>query len=70
MAHSTRPVYCAMLRTKSGYFRSPDGERLIDPDSSTACYTCVLTQRPVGPDAMPVNADSCGPDRGCFRAER
>jgi hypothetical protein len=62
--------FCLYLRTKNGYFRSPQGERLIDPDSRTACYTCLLTQRPVGPDEMPCNARECGPARGCFREER
>ena len=61
--------YCVFLRTKMGYFRSPDGERLIDPDSSTACYTCLKTQRPFGPDGMPADAQSCGLDRACFREE-
>jgi hypothetical protein len=69
VAQSTNRVFCNMLRTKTGYYRSPDGERLIDPESSTACYTCVLTQRPFGPDGLPSNAQSCGPDRGCFKAE-
>jgi hypothetical protein len=62
-------LFCAMLRSKMGYFRSPTGERLIDSDSSTACYTCLLTQRPVGPDGMPANADYCGSDRACFKTE-
>ncbi len=70
MAQNTNRVFCGMLRTKTAYWRSPDGERLIDPQSSTACYTCLLTQRPVGPDDLPVNAGSCGPDRGCFKADR
>ncbi|MFI5352479.1 MAG: hypothetical protein ACHQZS_05885 [Candidatus Binatales bacterium] len=61
--------YCVLLRTKTGYYRSPEGERLIDPDSSTACYNCLLTQRPVGPDGMPVEARSCSEDRACFRDE-
>ena len=62
-------AFCAMLRTKNGYFRSPMGERLIDADSSTACYNCLLTQRPYGPDGMPANAEYCGNDRGCFKPE-
>ncbi len=66
---SAKRKYCALLRTKTGYYRSPDGERLIDPDSSTACYNCLLTQRPVGPEGMPVDARSCGEDRACFREE-
>jgi hypothetical protein len=61
--------FCLYLRTKNGYFRSPEGERLIDPDSSTACYTCLLTQRPVGPDGLPCAARDCGPDRACFRED-
>jgi len=69
-AASVRVTFCALLRTKNGYFRSPAGERLIDPSSSTACYHCVLTQRPYGPDGMPVNAIECGAERGCFVAER
>jgi hypothetical protein len=69
MAQSTNRIFCGMLRTKTGYYRSPEGERIIDPESSTACYTCVLTQRPFGPDGLPANAQSCGPGRGCFKAE-
>jgi hypothetical protein len=68
---SDRPQrsFCAMLRTKNGYFRSSMGERLIDARSSTACYNCLLTQRPYGPDGMPANADYCGPQRSCFKPE-
>ena len=62
-------TFCAMLRTKNGYFRSAEGNRLIDPESSTACYNCLSTQRPYGPDGMPANAEYCGPARGCFRPE-
>jgi hypothetical protein len=58
-----------MLRTKSGYFRSPDGERSIDADDATACYNCLLTQRPFGPDGMPVDPAYCGDARACFRPE-
>ena len=47
----------------------PGGDRLIDPDSPTACYTCLLTLRPVGPDGVPVHADTCGADRDCFSPE-
>ena len=61
--------YCALLRTKTGYYRSPEGERLIHPASSTACYNCLLTQQAVGPDGMPVDARSCGESRACFREE-
>jgi hypothetical protein len=70
-AMSDRPnrTFCLMLRTKNGYFRSSMGERLIDPGSTTACYNCLLTQRPYGPDGMPANADSCGPERSCFKPE-
>ena len=60
---------CLMLRTKTGYVRLADGSRMIDPASSTACYACLLTQRPFGPDGMPANPDFCGSARGCFRPE-
>jgi hypothetical protein len=43
--------FCALLRTKTAYYRTPDGDRIFKPDDSTACYTCLKTQRPVGPDA-------------------
>jgi hypothetical protein len=69
MANAMDRKFCTMLRTKSGYFRSASGERLIDPGSTTACYTCLLTQRPFGPDGMPADADYCGSDRGCFKPE-
>ena len=62
--------FCALLRTKTAYYRNPDGERMFDPDSSTACYTCLKTQRPVGPDGRPVDAHSCGAGRGCFEREQ
>jgi len=62
-------TFCLMLRTKTGYFRSVAGQRLIDLDSSTACYNCLLTQRPYGPDEMPANAELCRPERACFRPE-
>ena len=42
--------FCALLRTKTAYYRTPDGERIFKPDDSAACYTCLKTQRPVGPD--------------------
>jgi hypothetical protein len=61
--------FCALLRTKTAYFRSHDGERLFNPESTTACYNCLVTQRPFGPDGMPVNADSCRADRACFKPE-
>jgi hypothetical protein len=61
--------FCLYLRTKTAYFRTPDGERMFNPESSTACYTCLKTQRPFGPDAMPADANSCGEDRGCFDKE-
>ncbi len=58
--------FCLYLRTKSAYFRTPEGERVFEPESSTACYTCLKTQRPYGPDGMPADAGSCGEERGCF----
>lgn len=69
MAQIASTTFCRLLRTKFSYFRAPGGERLIDPDSTTACYTCLLTQRPIGPDGMPVNARTCGADRDCFSPE-
>ena len=73
MSDSAMPAttrnFCLYLRTKNGYFRSPEGRRLIDPDSSTACYRCLLTQRPVGPDGMPCDAQQCSEDRSCFKEE-
>jgi len=61
--------FCLYLRTKNGYFRSPEGRRMIDPDSSTACYRCLLTQSPVGPDGLPCDARQCTEGRGCFKEE-
>jgi hypothetical protein len=69
MAETAKPNFCLMLREKSGYFRSATGERLFDPASSTACYRCLLTQRPFGPDSMPVNPDYCASTRACFQSE-
>jgi hypothetical protein len=67
---SEEQTFCLMLRTKTGYFRSLQGDRLIDTDDTTACYNCLLTQRPFGPDGMPANAAFCRADRACFRADR
>jgi hypothetical protein len=64
-----REISCLMLRTKGGYFRSLEGRRLIDAEDSTACYTCLLTQRPFGPDGMPAEPAYCGDARACFRPE-
>ena len=61
--------FCAYLRTKTAYYRNSTGERMFDAASSTACYTCLRTQRPVGPDGQPVDAASCGENRGCFEQE-
>ena len=61
---------CGLLRTKTAYYRTPVGERIFDPDSTTACYTCLATQRPYGPDGMPVDPGSCGAERGCFEEEK
>ena len=66
----TPQTFCHNLRTKTAYYRNPDGTRMFDPDSTTACYTCLKTQRPVGPDGRPADADTCGADRGCFEEER
>ncbi len=62
--------YCRYLRTKTAYFRNADGERMFEPESSTACYTCLKTQRPMGPDGKPVDPDACSRERGCFEEER
>lgn len=61
--------FCLYLRTKTAYFRTPQGERIFEPDSSTACYTCFKTQLPYGPDGKPADAHSCGEDRGCFNRD-
>ena len=52
MAQIASANLCRLLRTKFSYFRAPGGDRLIDPESTTACYTCLLTQRPVGPVSL------------------
>ena len=44
MAESKRQL-CLYLRTKTAYFRTPEGERMFDPESATACYTCLKTRR-------------------------
>lgn len=63
-------LYCAKLRTKTGYFRSSEGARLIDASSTTACYTCLKTLKPFGPDGEPADALSCGRERACFEEEQ
>ncbi len=63
--------HCLYLRTKSAYFRNAAGERIFEPGNSTACYTCLKTLRPLGPDGMPADAESCRTlERGCFQEER
>jgi hypothetical protein len=62
--------YCAMLRTKTAYYRTPEGERIFDPESTTACYVCLNTQRPFGPDGEPADAAVCGTDRECYAEEQ
>ncbi len=62
--------YCRYLRTKTAYFRNARGERIFEPESSTACYNCLKTQRPLGPDGRPAEPESCGAERGCFEEER
>ncbi len=71
MATSTGFRFCVHLRTKTAYFRDEAGERMFHPESSTACYMCLKTQRPFGPDGIPAAADSCARehDRGCFTEE-
>jgi hypothetical protein len=66
----TTPRFCGLLRTKTAYYRTPDGARMFDPDSTTACYSCLNTQRPYGPDGEPADTDSCGPGRGCYQEEQ
>lgn len=65
-----REEFCGMLRTKMAYFRAPDGRRLINPASSTACYICMRTLKPYGPDGIPADALQCGPGRVCFEEEK
>ncbi|HJU11970.1 MAG TPA: hypothetical protein VJ728_13890 [Candidatus Binataceae bacterium] len=60
---------CVMLRTKMAYFRSLEGKRMLDRNDTTACYNCLLTQRPFGPDGMPADPDYCGAARTCFRPD-
>lgn len=59
---------CASLRTKmiyvAGRARAP-----LDRESSTACYWCLHTMSPVGPDDGPVRPRSCTAARGCYRAD-
>ncbi len=70
MAQPNQTAHCLYLRTKSAYFRTASGERIFD-ESSTACYTCLKTLRPVGPDGMPADAQAChGRERGCFEEDR
>ncbi len=67
----SKPRQCLYLRTKSAYFRDAEGERIFEPGNSTACYMCLRTLRPVGPDGMPADAESCRTlERGCFQEER
>jgi hypothetical protein len=42
----------------------PDEFRFYDRYDATA-YWCTCTQKGLGPDGAPVNADSCRAGRGC-----
>jgi hypothetical protein len=59
-------LHCANLRHK-GMYVLPDGPVDADYDSQlgSTSYWCVCTQRPFGPDGLPVNARDCVRGRGC-----
>jgi hypothetical protein len=69
MAAGSARSFCLHLRTKSAYFRTASGERMFEVESSTACYKCLKTLRPVGPDGMPADARECVAHRVCFEPE-
>ena len=66
---ASQSQYCLWLRTKTAYYRDDSGARKFNPDSTTACYSCLKTQRPVGPDGEPADLAQCGASRGCFEEE-
>lgn len=61
------PEPCARLRTKMMYVAGRNAAPL-DGTSTTACYWCLDTMSPVGPDDAPVRPEACRPGRPCHRA--
>jgi hypothetical protein len=59
--------HCGHLRHKGMYARgdsAPDDPLYRDPIEATS-YWCVCTQKPFGPDGLPVGPEACGHGRGC-----
>ncbi len=59
--------HCSSLRHKGMYVMAepdPKESKYFDAYDATA-YWCLRTQRAVGPDGLPVHADTCRMGRGC-----
>lgn len=63
------PSVCRYLRTKQTAPTIVDD--LVLPweagENAEACYTCLATQSPVGPDDALAHPRDCRESRGCFR---
>ena len=62
------PVVCRMLRTKMSFGAlqsgAPDWRR---GESTTACYWCLRTMEPAGPDGNYAHPHNCQDGRTCYR---
>jgi hypothetical protein len=57
---------CVWLRTKAMYLNLPD-PGTPETDASTACWWCLKSADPFGPDGRTVEPLSCGrPGRSCY----
>ena len=66
-SHRVTASHCSHLRHKGMHVTSvpdPDERRFYDAFDATA-YWCTCTQKAIGPDGSPANADSCKPGRSC-----
>ncbi|MGA7614720.1 MAG: hypothetical protein WBX15_06000 [Thermoanaerobaculia bacterium] len=63
------PDVCHHLRTKQTAATVIDGAALPWQmgENASACYWCIATTGPVGPDERPVHPRSCLDGRSCWR---
>jgi hypothetical protein len=60
-------AHCSHLRHKGMYVMSDDSAELMAEreEISATAFWCVCTQRPFGPDGLPVSARDCVQGRTC-----
>ena len=58
---------CLNVRHKMMYVDPRQGAPgMVDDNSDTRVYLCVLTQEVLGPDGKLVTPSNCSPGRGCY----